>query len=318
MSLTTFTAKLSKRHQQNLMNRFPELTFSFFDQIDDAMQKLPQTEILVTYGEDLTEEIIADHCPSLKWIHVISAGLEKMPFSIIAERRILVTNAKGIHQIPMAEYTIGVMLQITRQMNEIFLNQRDGIWDRSIRVDELSGKTIGIVGVGAIGGKIAEYAKVMGMRVIGTNRSGQPVPHVDVLYPMNELDRLMKESDFIVVIVPHTPETEQMIGEAQLSRMKATAYLINIARGSIVDEEALVKLLQERKIGGAVLDVFTQEPLPSDHPFWTLGNVILTPHLSGRSPKYMERALDIFYENIPVYLSGQGEMRNKIDPYKGY
>jgi phosphoglycerate dehydrogenase-like enzyme len=315
---TTFTAKLSNRHQQNLVNRYPELSFSFFDRIDDAMEKLPETEVLVTYGEDLTDEIIANRCPNLKWIHVISAGLEKMPFSIIASRKILVTNARGIHQIPMAEYTIGVMLQITRRINEIFANQKAGIWDRSIRIDELCDKTVGIVGVGAIGGKIAEYAKAMGMRVAGTNRSGHPVPYVDDFYPMKELNTLIEVSDFIVVIVPFTPETEKLIGEEQLSRMKSTAYLINISRGSVVDEEALVRFLQERKIGGAVLDVFTQEPLPSDHPFWKLDNVIVTPHLSGRSPKYMERALDIFYENVPIYLSGPGEMRNKVDLRKGY
>jgi phosphoglycerate dehydrogenase-like enzyme len=315
---TTFTAKLSERHQQKLVQQFPELQFAFFDSIEEATVALSETEVLVTYGEDLTEEMMASDFPRLKWIHVISAGLEKMPFDTISKQNIMVTNARGIHQIPMAEYTTGVMLQIVRKQNELYQQQLEGNWDRSIRTEELHGKTLGIIGVGAIGSKIAEYAKVMGMKVLGVNRSGQSVPVIDQLYTMERLDCVMEDSDFIVVIVPMTQETVGMIGERELSRMRSSAYLINISRGAIVDEQALLKVLQQKQIAGAVLDVFTQEPLPADHPFWSLDNTILTPHVSGRSPKYMERALELFIENVPVYLKGEGSYRNLIDPSKGY
>jgi phosphoglycerate dehydrogenase-like enzyme len=315
---TTFTAKLSERHQQKLVQQFPELQFAFFDSIEKATVALPETEVLVTYGEDLTEDMMASDFPHLKWIHVISAGLEKMPFDTISKQNIMVTNARGIHQIPMAEYTTGVMLQIVRKQNELYQQQLEGNWDRSIRTEELHGKTLGIIGVGAIGSKIAEYAKVMGMKVLGVNRSGQSVPVIDQLYTMERLDCVMEDSDFIVVIVPMTQETVGMIGERELSRMRSSAYLINISRGAIVDEQALLKVLQQKQIAGAVLDVFTQEPLPADHPFWSLDNLIMTPHVSGRSPKYMERALELFIENVPVYLKGEGSYRNLIDPSKGY
>lgn len=315
---TTFTANLSDRHQQKLTEQFPELQFSFYGSIEQATEALSDTEVLITYGEDLTEDLVTENFPRLKWIHVISAGLEKMPFDIIAKRNIMVTNARGIHQIPMAEYTTGVMLQIVRRQNEIYERQREGVWDRTIRTEELHGKTLGIIGVGAIGSKIAEYAKVMGMKVLGVNRFGQDVPHVDHLFTMEQIDQVMSESDFIVVIVPMTQETMGMIGERELALMKSSAHLINISRGAVVDEGALLKVLQQKRIAGAVLDVFTQEPLPADHPFWKLENLILTPHMSGRSPKYMERALDLFVRNVPVYISGKGEFTNLIDLQKGY
>lgn len=207
MTNITFTAKISERHQKHLTDLFPEVTFQFFDHLEAAREQLPTAEALVTYGEDLNAEIIAE-CRALRWIHVVSAGLELMPFEAIEARGIRISNARGIHRIPMAEYTIGVMLQITRQMNSIFQNQLLSEWDRSLRVDELHGKTLGIVGVGAIGSKIAEYAKVMGMRVLGVSRSGASIAHVDQVWTHDGLHELLAQSDFVVVVVPLTPLTE--------------------------------------------------------------------------------------------------------------
>lgn len=312
------TAKISERHQQNLRALYPQMEFSFHGSLEDAVESLRFAEALITYGEDLTEEIILNRCPQLRWIQVISAGLELMPFKAIADRGIIVTNARGIHQIPMAEFTMGAMLQITRRTKELYRLQHAKEWDRSIRTEELNGKTIGIIGAGAIGSKIAQYAATFGMRVLGMNRSGMRVDHIDEMFSGEKLSELLQQSDFVVVIVPLTENTYQLIGEKEFAAMKKTAHFINLSRGTVVDEQALVRALTEKQIAGAVLDVFVQEPLPSNHPFWEMDNVTVTPHLSSRSPQYMERALELFKANATVFLTNSEQWINRIDPRKGY
>jgi phosphoglycerate dehydrogenase-like enzyme len=218
----------------------------------------------------------------------------------------------------MSEYVMAVLLRIVRKTDEFIENQRKAAWDRSIRVGDLFGGTLGIVGTGAIGRAVAEKAKVFGMRTIGVNSSGTPQPHIDEILPETRLDDLLSRSDFVVLTVPLTPRTEKMIGARELKVMKPTAWLINVARGAVTDESALLDALRARTIAGAVLDVFGQEPLPGDHPFWKMDNVILTPHISGRSPMYMTRALEIFRHNLKIWLHGEGEWVNRIDPEKGY
>ena len=316
--IITSTAKMSLRHQQNLMDQFSEHQFYFFDNMKKTdPDRLSQSEILLTYGEDLTESII-NQMPKLKWIQVLSAGLELMPFQCLQARGILVTNARGIHKIPMAEYTMAMILEITRKNRELYDLQKKSFWDRTIRVDEVYGLTLGIVGLGSIGEEIAKRAKVFGMKVIGIKReAAEPNEHVDEILQMKDLPYLLNQSDFVVVLLPTTPETAKCIGANELSMMKSTAYFINMARGAIVDEQALLEVLREKKIAGAVLDVFEQEPLPEEHPFWQLDNVRITPHLSGRSPHYMKRALDIFEANLKKYPH-TSQMKNVIDLAKGY
>jgi phosphoglycerate dehydrogenase-like enzyme len=312
------TAKMSTKHQGSLKEAFPMNRYYFFDHMAQAdLPILERTEILITYGEDLNENIIKQ-MPQLKWIQVLSAGLELMPFEILSERNIMVTNAKGIHRIPMAEYTMGMILQLTRKAYELYDKQKEGIWDRSIRTDEVYGKTLGIVGLGAIGDEIAKRAKAFGMNVIGLKRNRGSVPeYIDELVTFEEKDILFQRSDYVVVLLPVTPSTVDFIGEKELGQMKSTAYLLNIARGQIVNEQDLLNALQNNQISGAVIDVFTQEPLPAEHPFWRQKNLILTPHVSGRSPFYMKRALEILHNNLkefPAYTN----MQNKVDLNQGY
>lgn len=312
------SAKMSKRHQQRLREAHPEHEFHFFDNISYITEDfMANVEILATYGEDLTPAII-DKMPRLKWIHVLSAGLELMPFEPIAERDILVTNARGIHRIQMSEYTLGMILNLVRRSYDFYEQQKRSEWNRDIRVGEAFGKTVGIVGFGAIGDAIAERAKAFGMRVLAMKRTTTNKPnYVDELYTPDQKIEMLRHSDFVVVILPHTPETTHFIGEDELNEMKSSAYLINIARGKIVDSEELLRSVREQKIAGAVLDVFDEEPLPSDHPFWKEENIILTPHVSGRSPNYMQRAVDIFMDNLKEYPNND-QMINVIDPKRGY
>jgi phosphoglycerate dehydrogenase-like enzyme len=312
------TAKMSDRHQTNLRENYQMHEFSFYDNMEATpLEALEKVEILVTYGEDLTPDIIKK-MPGLTWIQVLSAGLELMPFEELIERRIQVTNAKGIHRIPMAEYTMSMILQLSRKHYSFYDLQKEGIWDRSLRVDEVYGKTLGILGLGAIGSEIAKRAQAFGMRVLGMRRSeGEAPEYVDELISFKEKEKFFRESDFLVVLLPLTQHTANFVGHEELQMMKSSAYLINIARGQVVNEEELLHALKEEKIAGAVLDVFTEEPLPSDHPFWQTERLILTPHVSGRSPHYMQRAIEIFRENLSKYPE-DGDMINMIQLDKGY
>lgn len=316
LTITT-TFPMSDKHRTAIQTIAPKAQLQVFASIEEAEDALTETDILLTYGEDLTPEWI-DKSSNLKWIQVISAGLERLPFEPIAKRGILVTNARGIHAVPMSEYVMGMVLSIVRRFPQFLELQKNSQWDRSIRIEEAEGKTIGILGAGAIGAAIAEKAKSFGMHTLGMNTSGRSMAHFDEMVPRSDMDKVLTESDFVVVIVPLTPDTIQMIGERELRLMKPTAWLFNIARGDVVEEKALVRALNEEWIGGAVLDVFAEEPLPEEHPLWQAKNCLLTPHISARSPKYMERAMHIFFQNLQTYQNGNRNYINQIDPVKGY
>ncbi|GGA51031.1 hydroxyacid dehydrogenase [Kroppenstedtia guangzhouensis] len=317
MTHVVSSARINEKHQHRLCQEFPGVRFSFLEGIRDAIEVASDAVILITYGEDLDEEKVA-HFPYLRWIHVISAGVELLPFAALKKRAIRVTNARGIHATPMGEYALAVILQWTRKLHQFADRQRQGRWDRSLRVEELSGKTVSILGTGATGRGIASRLKAFGVRVLGMNTDGTPVSFFDETMAPNDLEKLMKCSDFVVVTLPLTPHTRGFIGERELAWMQPTACLINMARGAVVDEAALLDALSKERIGGAILDVFEQEPLPKDHPFWSLKNVLITPHISGRSPLYMSRALDLFIHNLSVYTSGRGDYLNLLDLDRGY
>lgn len=311
------TCPVSDKHIAKIREVAPMLEARVHPNVQEAMDDLPFAEIMITYGEDLTPQII-ENCVQLKWIMVISAGLELMPFAAIAERGILVTNARGIHKIPMAEYALGMILMFSRRFVELYQNQMQHKWDRTIRIDELNGQTLGVVGAGAIGSEIAKRAKAFGMKTLGVATTLRQQEEFDEMFDRSRMDEVIQRSDYLVMITPLTDETKGLIGAREIGLMKSNAVLINISRGAVVDESALLAALQTRAIRGAGLDVFNVEPLPEDHPFWSLDNVVLTPHLSSRSPKYMERAQEIFQHNLAVYVTQQGEMINRIDVKKGY
>ena len=311
------TCPVSDKHIARIREVAPLLEARVHPSILEALDDLPDAEIMITYGEDLTPEIIGK-CVQLKWIMVISAGLERMPFEVIAERGILVTNARGIHKIPMAEYALGMILMFSRRFVELYQNQMQHKWDRTIRIDELYGQTLGVVGAGAIGSEIAKRAKAFGMKTLGVAATLRQQEEFDEMFDRSKMDEVIQRSDYLIVITPLTEQTKGLIGAREIGLMKSNAVLINISRGAVVDEPALLAALQARATRGAGLDVFNVEPLPEDHPFWSLDNVVLTPHLSSRSPKYMERAQEIFRHNLAVYLTQQGEMINRIDVKKGY
>ncbi len=310
------SAKINEAIQKQMMQKHPEITFHFCENIVEAEQFLPQVDVLLTYGTDVSEEHL-QKAPNLKWIMVMSAGVEQLPIEEILKRDIFVTNSRGIHAIPMAEYTIAMMLHVARQTPKLMQNQSKRVWER-LRMEEIYGKTIGIVGTGAIGEEIARLAKAFQMKTLGYNRTGRSVHHFDEIYHGEQLEIMLNQADFIVSVLPGTKSTENLFGETQFKAMKDSAVFINIGRGLSINEHDLVKALQTKTIQHAVLDVFKNEPLAKDSPFWELDNVTITPHLSGVSPAYQQRVFEIFEHNLQVFMGETGQYINKVNMRKGY
>lgn len=309
MDLTIMQAQMP----QELKDR---CQFHWFTSSSEAAEQIADADIIVTAGR-LNPDIMRQ-ASKLKWIQTLSAGVDKLPLQELAERQIILTNARGVHTIQMSEFTLSLMLQWVRRANLLHEQQQNRIWNYHIQVGELHGKTIGIIGAGAIGEAVARKAKAFDMKVIGLNRSGEPQPAFDSTLSGEEgLKTLLSQSDFIVLLLPSTAKTRGFITKEHLALLQPSAFLINLARGDVIDEAALIAALQEGKLAGAALDVFEQEPLPTDSPLWTLDNVILTPHIAGASAQYTQRASSIFYHNVQAFLDG-GAMMNVVNLKEGY
>ncbi|MFQ6057456.1 MAG: D-2-hydroxyacid dehydrogenase [Anaerolineae bacterium] len=274
--------------------------------------------------------------PNLKWVQLHSAGVDHVIGTPLWESDIPLTTTSGIHATPIAEYVFASILAFTCRVPRMLYYQKRHEWPRGrwnlFVGQELRGQTMGLVGYGSIGREVGRLARAFGMRVLATKRRAEErrdtdyelpatgdregrVP--DAVFPPGQLKDMLAQSDFVVIAVPLTPETEKLIGEAELRVMKPNAYLVNVARGPIVDEAALVRALRESWIAGAGLDVFEQEPLPPDSPLWDLDNVLLSPHVAGFTPYYDERATDLFAENLRRYLAGE-PLLNLVDKARGY
>ena len=284
---------------------------------DELESHLPETEILVTlFGWPDAKMIRL--ASKLRWIQALTAGVDFLPLTEIKEKGIILTNGRGIHKIYMAEYAIAAMINLARNFHLMFNNQLKGKWDRSVPQGEIHGSTVGILGLGSIGQEIARKASMLGMRVIGVKNNPIPLEGVDHVYGPAEMNAVFKQSDYVINLLPETPKTVSLIDKSFFSLMKKSACFINLGRGSTVNQADLVDTLETKMIRALVCDVYAKEPLPADNPLWKLDNVILTPHIAGVSPKYLERAMDIIRYNLQVYTSHSGEMMNLVDLTKGY
>lgn len=254
--------------------------------------------------------------PNLRWVHTISAGVDHLLFPELRESDTILTNASGVFNVPIAETVMAYILAVVKRLPEFWVRQRERRWEK-LPLRELRDLTVGIVGLGDIGAEVARLCRAFGMRVLGLRRRPAPRDVADEVMPPDRLHDLLARSDFVVIAVPLTAETRGMIGRAELAAMKPDAWLINISRGAIVDEEALIEALREGRIGGACLDVFVQEPLPPDSPLWDMPNVIITPHNSWSSPHIEEREIDLFLENLRRYVAGE-PLLNVVDKQAGY
>jgi phosphoglycerate dehydrogenase-like enzyme len=278
---------------------------------------MSETEVL--YGLILSTEQargILAAAPELRWFQSTSAGVDELIGAGFGERRVAVTTSSGVHATPIGEFALHLMLMFAKQARRSLEAQREGRWER-FTPTELRGATVGVVGLGHIGSEVARLAKGFGCRVLAMDRARDDAGTADELLRPADLPRLLAESDYVVLSVPLSNETRHLIGEAELRAMKATAVLINICRGAVVDEAALTKALREGWIAGAGLDVFEREPLPPESQLWGMENVIISAHITGGTVHYFERAVPIFCDNLRRYLGGR-PLLNAIDPERGY
>lgn len=252
----------------------------------------------------------------VKWIHILAAGVENLPFKEIKQKNIIVTNSNGIHKIPISEHVFGMLLNFTRNLYIFQEQKKQKLWKKQIGT-ELYGKTMGIIGLGSIGREIARKAKAFDMKVIGTKNNKIPLENVDCVYGSEELQQVLSQCDFVVIALPSTPQTNKLISRREFESMKDGAYFVNISRGEIVDEVELIKALKNGKLKGACLDVFEEEPLPKDSELWNVDNVIISPHLAALSPAYFDRAFKIFLYNLNAFQENK-KLKNIIDLDKEY
>jgi phosphoglycerate dehydrogenase-like enzyme len=291
---------------------------------DEALSAIRGAEVYLGLGlpRVLLEAALAEPC-RLRWVHTGAAGVASLLHPELAQRGIVLTNSAGIHAEPVAETVFAMALYFARGIDCATRAQHDARWDAAAyeRADsgiaELAGATIGIVGYGGIGRAVARRAVALGMTVLAVRRKPEHDDAARLLYGEDALERLLEASDVIVLTIPSTALTRGMIGAPQLARMRPGAILINVARGDVIDERALVAALEQGRLRGAALDVFATEPLPAGSPLWRMPNVLITPHVSATSPRYWERQTGLIADNLERYTAGR-PLRNTVDPAAGY
>ena len=296
----------------------PDVDVVWSQSPEETAKVIPEADVLL--GMPSRQEFLA--AKKLKWIQYPGAGVEKLlKLKELVESDVIVTNARGIFIDALAEHTFATMLYFSRALGHFSQAQNGKRWEQSWGrgvVREIVGLTLGIIGYGDTGDAIAKRAAAFGMRVVGVSASKKEKPaYVDTLWTGDGLDELLKISDFVVLTVPLTSQTKGMMGAEQLGLMKPTAYLINISRGLIVDEGALIKTLEERRIAGAALDVFYDEPLPAESEFWEMDNVLVTPHVAGDSDNHRERLIAVLQKNVRRFREGE-PLINLVDKHRGY
>ena len=313
--ITLFTAYYPPEPILDLSKEFPEVTFDVCKDRDEMKASLKDADAWITIpcNEDLLENV-----EKLKWVQSLRAGVDDYPLEVLHEKGIMLTSAKGIHRTHMAEYAIGMMIMMARNVHVINSNRNLKKWYRNVPQDEIYGKTLCILGLGMIGRELAKKASLMGMRVLGVKSKSEPVEYVDQVYTPGEMEQFLPQSDYVVNLMPYTSATDKIIDMEYFSRMKPSSVFLNLGRGRTVNEKDLIQALQKGMIKGLVADVYYDEPLPEDSPLWTMENAILTPHICGESVHYLEKSLEVIRPNLKAFLTGQSKMINQVDLKTGY
>jgi len=292
--------------------RVPEAAVTRGDTPGETEARLAEAEAVATFS--LSDDQL--DAAALEWVQALSAGVGSYDRDALADADVALTNLSGVHAEPIAEQTLGYMLTFARGLHVGQRQQADGQWLR-YHGSELKGKTVGVVGVGAIGSRVAELADAVGMDVVGIKRDPGTPPaaadRLDALHGPDGLYDVLQDSDYLVLACPLTDDTEGMIGSDELRTLGRESYLVNVGRGAVVDQDALVRYLKADALAGAALDVFETEPLPEDSPLWDLPNALVTPHQSGTTPKWPERSAEIIGENYQRLRDGDRDgMRNRV------
>lgn len=259
--------------------------------------------------------------PHLRWVHIMSAGINHLLSKELTETSALVTNGRGAFSASLGEWVLGAILYFAKDFRRLIRSQAQGLWD-PFDVVEVSGQTVGIVGYGDIGRQVAVRARALGMRVLGLTRRGPSTVRAgddlaEEIFAPEDRVKMIERCDYVVITAPLTPETRGLIGEAEIAAMKPEAVIINVGRGPVIEEDALISALSEKRIKGAALDVFHREPLPSGDPLYSLENVLFSPHCADHTPVWLDNAMELFLENLERYREGT-PLHNVVDGTRGY
>ncbi|HZT63863.1 MAG TPA: D-2-hydroxyacid dehydrogenase [Burkholderiales bacterium] len=300
--LLTLPEKIRMQYYNGLRSEFPDLAIELVDHHSKVDPYIASSDILLTFGAHMADHVL-EKGKKLKWIQALGTGVDGIVDRPPFREGVLVTNMHGLHGDSVPEAAIMLMLALARDLPRAMRQRNARKWER-YPSQLLKGKAVGIFGVGAIARSLAPKCKSFGMSVIGITSSPRSMEGFDRMVRRDDLEKTARDLDFLVLLTPYTRETHGIVGARVLAAMKPSAFLVNLARGGIVDEDALVRALRDKKLAGAALDVFATEPLPADHPLWSMDNVIVTPHLGGFHDQYAEEALPTVVENFRNFLAG--------------
>jgi len=299
--ILTHAAPVRQRYYDGIRAHFPNISLNVVDHHSKAQPYLASADALLTFGT-MTYDGLVNDAPRLRWIQALGTGTDGIIDLPAFRSDITVTNIRGIHGAPMSEAALMAMLALNRDFPRAVRNRDRRAWERW-PAKLLDGKAVGIFGVGVIGGALAPKCKALGMTVIGVDPIRANAPGVDRMVHWDKALQVVGEMDFVVLFIPSSGSNRGIFNLELLSAMKPTAHLINLGRGDVLDEEALIRILKENRIAGAALDVFGEEPLPADHPFWSIENVVITPHLGGLYDRYADDALPTIVHNLKCFLA---------------
>lgn len=306
---------------ERLARDFPEIKVIHLPDYDGMAREIPDTDVLI--GWSIMPEQFAE-ARALKWIHSPAAAVHQLMFPELVRSDVMVTNSGGVHGAVVAEHALAMLLALAKRLPQAMRHQdkkkwaQEILWGEKPRPREVSGATVVVIGMGSIGREFTTRAKALGMKVLAVRENPEKGPEgADAVFGASQLDEVLPQADYALLCTPVTPSTTELMNRARLDRMRPDSYLINVGRGPLVDETALLDALRSAKIAGAGLDVFTEEPLLPDSPFWDLENVLITPHTAAVTERLWERHYQLICENLQRFLEGK-PLLNLIDKRRGY
>ena len=310
------TRRLGERELATLREIAPDAVIVNVDNGEDLLRECEDAEVFL--GPEPTPEVIR-RARKLRWIQLAGAGIERFLFPELVDSGIVLANGRGTTGVPIAEHVMALVLAFTRRLHVTFDRQKEKIWEThaNLPVIEIAGDTMGIVGLGGIGLQVAKRAHAFDLRVLAVDPTPSARPDYVEIFGPDHLQNILEVSDYVVICCPQTRNTEGLIGAAELRAMKRSAFLFNVGRGPIIDQDALIEALRSGEIAGAGLDAMTPEPLPPESPLWSMPNVLITPHHAGQSPKAGDRKFALFCENLEAYVEGR-PLKSVVDKQKMY
>jgi phosphoglycerate dehydrogenase-like enzyme len=307
--------------RERLQQAFPDHRFLQLQNYDRVPEEIPDTDIFIGWSLR-PEQFVA--AKKLRWVHSPAAAVHQLMFPELVRSNIVVTNSTGIHGPVVAEHAIAVLLALAKRLPQAMQYQarqewsQEQLWHGHPRPREVADSTVAVIGMGGIGREFTTRAKSLGMKILAVRENpGKGLDGADAVYGSSQINEVLPVADYVLLCTPVTPATTGIINASRLNKMKSDAYLINVARGPLIDEAALLEALKHRRIAGAALDVFNEEPLPADSPFWSLDNVLITPHTAAVTDRLWERHYRLIVENLKRFMAGQ-PLLNQVDKKRGY